>query len=81
MKKEKKNQKDKVTRGSLTENERKFLASNYIARVGTCSLAADPHVVPIYYANDGSSIFFTMETRSRKFRDILEKWPREHGSG
>ena len=56
----------------LSDEERKFLETNYIARIATVSRKAYPHVSPVYYANDADSVYFTTATTTVKFRDLSE---------
>jgi uncharacterized pyridoxamine 5'-phosphate oxidase family protein len=59
-------------RNQFSKNETEFLKSNYIARIATCSNDLIPHVTPIYFANDRSSLFFASEKRTKKYSDIVE---------
>jgi nitroimidazol reductase NimA-like FMN-containing flavoprotein (pyridoxamine 5'-phosphate oxidase superfamily) len=56
---------------TIPVNALKFLSRNYVARLATCSLEAIPHVSPIYFGCNRSSVFFATEKTTRKFRDIL----------
>ena len=56
---------------TIPVNALKFLSRNYVGRLATCSLEAIPHVSPIYFACNRTSVFFATEKTTRKFRDIL----------
>ena len=57
---------------AFTEQEAQFLAENLLGRVATVSSGGQPHVVPVTYRFDGSSIFFGgwNLTKSLKFRNL-----------
>jgi pyridoxamine 5'-phosphate oxidase family protein len=56
----------------FTEGEAEFLAESYLGRVATVSPSGEPHVVPVAYRFDGSTISFTgwNLTRSLKYRNL-----------
>ncbi|MDV3292837.1 MAG: PPOX class F420-dependent oxidoreductase [Nitrososphaerales archaeon] len=56
----------------LSEREAEYLAENMIGRVATVSPSMQPHVVPVTYRFDGTSVFFGgwNLTRSLKFRNL-----------
>lgn len=43
----------------LSEAEADYLMQHKLARLATCSLQGEPHVVPISYSFDGSYLYFT----------------------
>jgi pyridoxamine 5'-phosphate oxidase family protein len=57
----------------FSEAEAQYLAENFIGRVATSSKAGQPHVVPVNYTFDGSTITFGgwNLTRSLKFRHMM----------
>jgi pyridoxamine 5'-phosphate oxidase family protein len=57
----------------FSEAEAQYLAENFIGRVATSSRAGQPHVVPVNYAFDGSTITFGGRNlaRSLKFRNLM----------
>jgi len=57
----------------FTENEAQYLAENFIGRVATASKSGEPHVVPVSYTFDGSTITFggLNLARSLKFRNLM----------
>ena len=66
------NKDDQKLRGSFTEEEAEFLSENFIGRIATSSPSGQPHVVPVSYRFDGTTITFGgwNLTRSLKFRNI-----------
>lgn len=56
----------------FTEAEADFLAENFLGRIATVSASGQPHVVPVAYRFDGSSITFSgwNLTQSLKFRNL-----------
>ncbi|MDA4120931.1 MAG: PPOX class F420-dependent oxidoreductase [Thaumarchaeota archaeon] len=56
----------------MSEAEAGFLAENFIGRLATVSLDGQPHVVPVAYRFDGTSISFGgwNLTKSLKFRNL-----------
>jgi pyridoxamine 5'-phosphate oxidase family protein len=58
---------------AFTEAEAEFLAENFIGRVATSSLSGQPHVVPVGYEFDGTSVTFGgwNLTGSLKFRNLM----------
>ena len=57
----------------FSEDEAEYLAENFIGRVATSSVEGEPHVVPVGYRFDGSTITFGgwNLTRSLKFRNLM----------
>ena len=55
------------------EAQADYLAENFLGRLATVSKLGQPHVVPVAYRFDGSSIIFGGWNLkdSRKFKDIL----------
>ena len=58
---------------SFTDAEAEYLAENFIGRVATASSSGQPHVVPVGYRFDGSTISFGgwNLTRSLKYRNLV----------
>jgi len=58
---------------SFSEAEAGYLAENFIGRVATVSSAGQPHVVPVGYQFDGSTIAFGgwNLVRSLKYRNLM----------
>jgi pyridoxamine 5'-phosphate oxidase family protein len=56
----------------LSEAEAGFLAENFIGRLATVSIDGQPHVVPVAYRFDGTSVSFGgwNLTKSLKFRNL-----------
>ncbi len=56
---------------SFTECEAEFLAENFLGTIATSSQSGQPHVVPVTYRFDGSSIIFGgwNLTKTLKFRN------------
>ncbi len=59
-------------RSPFTEREAEFLAENFLGRIATSSQSGQPHVVPVTYRFDGSSIIFGgwNLTKTLKFRNL-----------
>ena len=57
----------------FSEAEAGYLAENFIGRVATSSAAGQPHVVPVGYSFDGSTINFGgwYLPKSLKFRNLM----------
>ena len=57
----------------FTDPQAQYLAENIIGRVATCSSSGQPHVVPVLYRFDGSSIIFGRMhlQRTLKFRNMM----------
>ena len=57
----------------FSEAEAEYLAENFVGRVATSSLSGQPHVVPVGYEFDGSTIAFGgwRLTESLKFRNLM----------
>lgn len=56
----------------FTEGQAEFLAENFLGRIATASLSGQPHVVPVGYRFDGTSILFggwNLE-KTLKFRNL-----------
>jgi PPOX class probable F420-dependent enzyme len=50
----------------LTEEQRRFLEAERVARLATADRAGRPHVVPICYAVIGDAVYFTVDEKSKK---------------
>jgi pyridoxamine 5'-phosphate oxidase family protein len=59
-------------RAVFKEAEAEYLAENFLGRVATSSASGQPHVVPVVYSFDGSTITFGgwRLTKSLKFRNL-----------
>jgi pyridoxamine 5'-phosphate oxidase family protein len=58
---------------AFTEAEAEYLAENFLGRVATSSASGQPHVVPVGYRFDGTTITFGgwNLTRSLKFKNLM----------
>lgn len=58
---------------AFSEDEAEYLAENFIGRVATSSKSGQPHVVPVVYRFDGSTITFggLNLAKSLKFRNLM----------
>ncbi|MGH6901803.1 MAG: TIGR03668 family PPOX class F420-dependent oxidoreductase [Geminicoccaceae bacterium] len=50
----------------LTEEQRRFLAAQRVARLATADAAGRPHVVPICYALAGETVYFTIDEKPKR---------------
>ena len=50
----------------LTEEQRRFLEAERVARLATADAAGRPHVVPICYALIGDTVYFTIDEKPKK---------------
>lgn len=62
-----------MKRPSFSESEAEYLAENFIGRVATLSITGEPHVVPVSYSFDGTTIVFGgwNLTGSLKYRNLM----------
>jgi len=58
---------------TFSDSEAEYLAENFIGRVATTSPSGQPHVVPVGYGFDGSTITFGgwNLSKSLKFRNLM----------
>lgn len=58
---------------SFSEAEAGYLAENFIGRVATSSVSGQPHVVPVGYSFDGTTVTFSGRNLSKtlKFRNLM----------
>jgi PPOX class probable F420-dependent enzyme len=49
-----------------------FLEQPLIARVATADAAGQPHVVPVWYAWDGETLWISSFSNTRKIKDLAE---------
>jgi len=58
---------------AFSEDQAEYLAENFIGRVATASSSGEPHVVPVGYEFDGSTITFGgwNLASSLKFRNLM----------
>ena len=63
----------KTTAARFSEAEAQYLAENFIGRVATASAGGDPHVVPVGYVFDGTTVTFAGRNlvRSLKYRNLM----------
>ena len=50
----------------LTDEQRRFLDAQRVARLATADAAGRPHVVPICYALTGATVYFTIDEKPKK---------------
>jgi PPOX class probable F420-dependent enzyme len=50
----------------LTDQQRRFLDAQRVARLATADAAGRPHVVPICYAPSGDTVYFTIDEKPKK---------------
>jgi PPOX class probable F420-dependent enzyme len=50
----------------LTDQQRRFLAAQRVARLATADVAGRPHVVPICYAVVEDTVYFTIDEKPKK---------------
>jgi PPOX class probable F420-dependent enzyme len=50
----------------LTDQQRRFLAAQRVARLATADAAGRPHVVPICYALVEDTVYFTIDEKPKK---------------
>jgi PPOX class probable F420-dependent enzyme len=50
----------------LTDRERRFLLAERVARLATADAAGRPHVVPVCYALDGDTVYFTIDEKPKR---------------
>jgi len=66
---------ERLERGAtaFSEAQAEYLAENFIGRVATASRSGEPHVVPVGYEFDGSTIAFGgwNLTKSLKFKNLM----------
>ena len=50
----------------LTDQQRRFLEAQRVARLATADAAGRPHVVPICYALRGDTVYFTIDEKPKR---------------
>jgi PPOX class probable F420-dependent enzyme len=50
----------------LTEEQRRFLDAQRVARLATADAAGRPHVVPVCYALCGTTVYFTIDEKPKR---------------
>jgi PPOX class probable F420-dependent enzyme len=50
----------------LTDEQRRFLDAQRVARLATADAAGRPHVVPICYALAGDTVYFTIDEKPKR---------------
>jgi PPOX class probable F420-dependent enzyme len=50
----------------LSEEQRRFLEAQRVARLATADAEGRPHVVPICYALAGDTVYFTIDKKAKK---------------
>ena len=67
------NGRQKHLRSKFSEAEAVFLSENFIGRLATASSSGEPHVVPVSYRFDGSTITFGTWNiaKSLKYKNLM----------
>jgi PPOX class probable F420-dependent enzyme len=50
----------------LTEEQRRFLDAQRVARLATADAAGRPHVVPVCYALSGTTVYITIDEKPKR---------------
>ena len=50
----------------LTDRERRFLEAERVARLATADAAGRPHVVPVCYALEADTVYFTIDEKPKR---------------
>ncbi len=50
----------------LTDDQRRFLAGQRVARLATADAGGHPHVIPICYVVDGNTVYFTIDEKPKR---------------
>lgn len=50
----------------LTDRERRFLGAERVARLATADAAGRPHVVPVCYALEADTVYFTIDEKPKR---------------
>jgi len=50
----------------LADRERHFLEAERVARLATADAAGRPHVVPVCYALEGDTVYFTIDEKPKR---------------
>jgi PPOX class probable F420-dependent enzyme len=50
----------------LTDEQRRFLEAQRVARLATADAAGRPHVLPICYALTGNTVYFTIDEKPKR---------------
>ena len=54
----------------LTDQQRRFLDAQRVARLATVDAAGRPHGVPICYALVGDTVYFTIDEKPKRTREL-----------
>ncbi len=57
---------------NFTQDQRSFLARQYVARISTATSQSIPHVSPVYFVANADSIFIATGKTTTKFKDLTE---------
>lgn len=50
----------------LTDDQRRFLAGQRVARLATADAGGHPHVIPICFVVDGDTVYFTIDEKPKR---------------
>lgn len=50
----------------LTDDQRRFLAGQRVARLATADAGGRPHVIPICFASDANTVYFTVDEKPKR---------------
>jgi uncharacterized protein len=57
---------------TLTNEQRRFLASKELCHLATASAAGAPHVTPVLYATDRSNVVIVIDYGTKKLKNLKE---------
>jgi PPOX class probable F420-dependent enzyme len=64
----------------LAERERHFLEAQRVARLATADAAGRPHVVPVCYALEGDTVYFTIDEKPKRRGARLKRLANLHAN-
>lgn len=56
----------------MSQSAEAFLASHELLTLATASSSGEPHAAPVFYATDGTTVYFSLNANSQSYKNIKE---------
>ncbi len=56
----------------MSQSAEAFLASHELLTLATASSSGEPHAAPVFYATDGTTVYFSLNASSQSYKNIQE---------
>lgn len=56
----------------MSQSAEDFLAAHELLTLATASSSGEPHAAPVFYATDGTTVYFSLNANSQSYKNIKE---------